>query len=77
MKTRSVLDSGVVGETVLCLRPRPREPRDSAVPTPFPASLVRLDVPSGFRGLVGASVSDKPFDGLSEIFKNNKSKPLY
>lgn len=69
IKTRSVVDSGVVGETVLCLRPLPLVPLVSD-PELLPRSLVRRVVLSGFKGEFGGSVSDNPFDGLSTNVKH-------
>lgn len=65
IKTLSVVDSGVVGETVLCLRPLPLVPLVS-VPGVLPESLVLL-ILSDFNGEFGWSANDNPFDGLSTI----------
>lgn len=64
MNTRSVLVSGVVGDTVLVRRPLPRAPLDSALVL-LEESLDRLEL-SIFKGDVGASASPRPFEGLSE-----------
>lgn len=65
MKTLSVDDSGVAGETVFVLLPLPREPLVS-VPRPFAESRVRLEL-SAFKGDADPSVRPMPFDGLSKI----------
>lgn len=64
MNTLSVLDSGVVGDTVFVLLPRPLGPlvSDPILPT---ESLDLLEL-SAFKGEWGPSVSVNPFDGLSE-----------
>lgn len=65
MNTLSVLDSGVVGETVFVLLPRPLGPR---VSDPiFPVGSLDLLVLSTLRGECGPSLNVNPFDGLSEI----------
>lgn len=64
MNTRSVDDSGVVGDIVFVLRPLPLVPRVS-VPVRPVTSRVRL--PSVFKGDVGASTKLRPFDGLSKL----------
>lgn len=64
IKTRSVVDSGVVGETVLCRLPLPLVALVS-VPVLLLESLDLRAFPSGFKGEFGGSVNDKPFDGLS------------
>lgn len=63
MKTLSVVDSGVVGETVFVLLPLPLVPRfsDPKLPT---ESLERLAV-SDFKGDVDPSAKATPFDELS------------
>lgn len=65
MKTLSVVDSGVAGETVLVLLPLPRELRVS-LPMLLPESLALLEL-SGFRGDEAPSPKMIPFDGLSAM----------
>lgn len=65
MNTRSVVDSGVVGETVFVLRPLPLVPLISGPILPA-ESLERLAL-SAFKGDVEPSPKLIPFDGLSEI----------
>lgn len=63
IKTRSVVDSGVVGETVFVRRPRPLVLLGSE-PKLDEESLDRLAL-SAFKGDVDPSVKFNPFDGLS------------
>lgn len=63
MKTRSVVDSGVVGETVFVRLPRPLVLRVSD-PKLDEESLERLAL-SAFKGDVEPSVKFSPFEGLS------------
>lgn len=65
MKTLSVVDSGVAGDTVLVLLPLPRELRVSE-PILFVESLALLEL-SGFSGDEAPSPKLIPFDGLSTI----------
>lgn len=65
IKTRSVVDSGVVGETVFVRLPRPLVPRDSD-PILDAESLERLAV-SDLRGDVEPSANATPLEEFSEI----------
>lgn len=65
MKTLSVVDSGVAGDTVFVLRPLPRLLRASE-PILFAESRVLLEL-SGFSGDGAPSPKLIPFDGLSAI----------
>lgn len=71
MKTLSVVDSGVVGDTVLVRRPRPRVPLCSVPKVEVSRDLRAL---SALRGEVEPSTKLMPFEGLSEIFKSNLFK---
>lgn len=66
IKTLSVVDSGVVGETVFVRRPRPLVPRDSDPILPTD-SLDRLAV-SDFNGDVEPSARATPLEVFSAIF---------
>lgn len=63
MKTLSVVDSGLVGETVFVRLPRPLVPRDSE-PILDTESLERLAV-SDFKGDVEPSAKATPLEELS------------
>lgn len=63
MKTLSVVDSGVAGETVFVLLPLPLELLVS-VPKLFDESLALLEL-SGFSGDAEPSARPMPFDELS------------
>lgn len=68
INTRSVVDSGVVGETVFVRLPLPLVPLVSDV-TLLVDSRDLLDV-STFNGEVGLSFIVIPFDGLSINYSN-------
>lgn len=65
MKTLSVVDSGVAGDTVFVLLPLPRVLRASE-PKLFVESRALLEL-SGFKGDGAPSPKLIPFDGLSVI----------
>jgi hypothetical protein len=68
MKTRSVLDSGVVGETVFVRLPLPRVPLCSGPRADGSRDLRAL---SAFKGEVEPSARAMPFDGLSKSHNSN------